>query len=163
MRTFYTEIQPIHTIVDITKPAVYHDVPDDWLIALTDVKGSTKAIQAGRYKEVNALSVASIAAIFNEKFDGTLRMIISGTIRQREQLQQYLHTLYEQGKLVYGLHHSRNALVTCTVQDYFGDQVHFVDGSEGGYALAALQMKDQMKKLAIRTQHVQAIHTPTDT
>ncbi len=28
-------------------------MPDDWYVAITDVKGSTKAIEAGRYKDVN--------------------------------------------------------------------------------------------------------------
>jgi hypothetical protein len=45
---------------------------------------------------------------------------------------------------VYGVHVSRHALMTCLVFDRFGKQVHFVDGANGGYALAAKQLKQQL-------------------
>lgn len=80
----------------------------------------------------------------HEKFDDTLRMIISGTAQQRDQLRAYLQTQHATGALVYGIHRSRGALVTCVVYDYFGRQVHFVDGAQGGYALAAKEMKAQL-------------------
>jgi hypothetical protein len=57
--------------------------------------------------------------------------------------------------LVYGLHVSKHALMTCLVFDRFGKQVHFVDGSGGGYALAAKQMKEQL--VVRRTQEVRAV------
>jgi hypothetical protein len=34
--------------------------------------------------------------------------------------------------------------MTCVVFDYFGRQVHFVDGARGGYTLAAREMKMQL-------------------
>lgn len=40
-------------------------IPSDWLIVATDVMGSTKAIEAGRYKEVNTLGAASITHLVN--------------------------------------------------------------------------------------------------
>lgn len=43
----------------------YRPLPDDWLVVVTDVQGSTAAIEAGRYKDVNALGVASIVAVLN--------------------------------------------------------------------------------------------------
>jgi hypothetical protein len=45
------------------------------------------------------------------------------------------------------MHRSPAALVTCLVRSYDGDHVHFVDGSDGGYALAAKQMKAQLAEL----------------
>ena len=36
------------------------------------------------------------------------------------------------------------ALMTCFVRSYQGNHVHFVDGSNGGYALAAKQLKAQL-------------------
>src|SRR5690606_21969351 len=39
--------------------------PADWLLVITDVRGSTKAIEQGRYKDVNALGVSSIIALRN--------------------------------------------------------------------------------------------------
>ncbi|MEQ1753595.1 MAG: DUF3095 domain-containing protein [Micropepsaceae bacterium] len=43
----------------------YRAVPDDWLIAISDVIGSTPAIAAGRYKDVNLAGAATIAALQN--------------------------------------------------------------------------------------------------
>ncbi|MEN3367802.1 MAG: hypothetical protein V7606_5076 [Burkholderiales bacterium] len=78
------------------------------------------------------------------KFDGVLRMVIDGSDAQAEQLQRYLDAEFRKGRLVYGLHKSRKALVTCIVHSYNGDHQHFVDGSDGGYALAAREMKGRM-------------------
>ncbi|MFB2835469.1 DUF3095 domain-containing protein [Floridanema evergladense] len=82
-----------------------------------------------------------------KKFDDILRMVIAGNSEQRQELTNYLETLYQQGKLVYGLHHSDRAIVTCLVFERNGRQVHFVDGADGGYALAAKAMKKRIKAL----------------
>lgn len=91
-----------------------------------------------RYKQV------VVEATDREKFDDMLRMIIAGTVLQREALTAYLEAKRQQGELVYGVHTSRHALMTCLVFDRFGKQVHFVDGANGGYALAARQLKSQL-------------------
>lgn len=44
---------------------LYRSVPDDWLIAVSDVVGSRKAIAAGRYKAVNMAGVGLISALMN--------------------------------------------------------------------------------------------------
>lgn len=84
----------------------------------------------------------------NEKFDDTLRMVIAGTAKQRAALTAYLDQRHQAGDLVYGVYVSNYALVTCIVYDYFGRQMHLVDGAEGGYTLAAKQMKAQMQNMA---------------
>lgn len=84
-----------------------------------------------------------LGATDTEKFDDTLRMIMAGTTQQRLHLRQFLDTKRGQGELVYGIHTAKHALVTCIVFDYFGRQVHFVDASDGGYTLAAKEMKAQ--------------------
>ena len=45
------------------------------------------------------------------------------------------------------MHKSREALVTCIVFSYNGSHVHFVDGSDGGYAMAARDLKARRKSL----------------
>ena len=35
--------------------------------------------------------------------------------------------------------------MTCAISAYQGDHVHFIDGADGGYALAAKQLKGQLK------------------
>jgi hypothetical protein len=79
------------------------------------------------------------------KFDGMLRMVIDGSDAQYEQLRAYLDGQRREGRLVYGMHKSREALLTCIVFSYNGNHVHFVDGSDGGYAIAARELKAQLK------------------
>ena len=50
---------------EVTDPALYAPAPDDTVLGLTDVVGSTKAIEAGRYKAVNMAGAAAISAIRN--------------------------------------------------------------------------------------------------
>jgi hypothetical protein len=81
------------------------------------------------------------------KFDGMLRMVMDGSEAQYGQLRHYLQQQLEAGRLVFGMHRSREALVTCIVQSYNGNHIHFVDGGDGGYALAARELKQQIKSL----------------
>lgn len=78
------------------------------------------------------------------KFDGMLRMVMDGSDMQAGQLQLFLESEYRAGRLVYGMHKSREALVTCIVQSYNGNHQHFVDGGDGGYALAARELKRRL-------------------
>ncbi len=80
-----------------------------------------------------------------KKFDDMLRLIISGNTQQRQQLVSYLEQQYQQQKLVYGLHVSDRALMTCLVFERNGRQVHFLDGGDGGYALAAQALKARLR------------------
>ena len=81
------------------------------------------------------------------KFDGMLRMVMDGTEAQYRDLRAYLEEQRREGRLVYGTHRSREALLTCIVFSYNGNHVHFVDGSDGGYAIAARELKAQLKSL----------------
>ncbi len=80
------------------------------------------------------------------KFDGSIKMIIVGNKTQRTILTKFLEDLYQQQKIVYGLHVAKSALLTCLVFDSNNQEVHFVDGDSGGYALAAKGLKEQLKK-----------------
>jgi hypothetical protein len=92
----------------------------------------------GTYKET------VMAATDYKKFDDMLRMVISGNRKQQAKLSQYLEKNYKDGKLVYGLHTSDRVLMTCLVFERNGCQVHFVDGADGGYAVAAKLMKKRL-------------------
>jgi Protein of unknown function (DUF3095) len=76
-----------------------------------------------------------------QKFDDTLRMVIAGNAEQREKLEFFLEKEYAAQKLVYGIHVSDRALMTCLVFERHGRHVHFIDGADGGYAIAAKEMK----------------------
>ena len=78
------------------------------------------------------------------KFDGTLKMVVDGSFQQKRELQNYLESQRKNGLLVYGLHHSAEAIMTCLVLTAGQDHAHFVDGSDGGYAVAAKMLKKQL-------------------
>jgi len=82
------------------------------------------------------------------KFDGVLRMVLAGTAEQRRRLEAILDAGFEAGRLAYGLHISDRAILTCLVYERMGQQVHFVDGAEGGYTAAAVPFKRRLKELA---------------
>lgn len=80
----------------------------------------------------------------DRKFDETLRMILDGSKLQRDTLLVYLESQYEKGRLFYGIHVAREALLTCLVFDRNGRHLHFVDGNDGGYTEAARGLKKQI-------------------
>ncbi|GEC35831.1 hypothetical protein EFR01_60020 [Sinorhizobium fredii] len=49
----------------VLDPSIYEALPDDWLIGITDVVGSTSAIRSGRYEDVNYAGASAIAALGN--------------------------------------------------------------------------------------------------
>lgn len=107
---------------------------------LMNLKVKTEELDWGVYKDI------ALAATDYRKFDDMLRMVISGNEWRRKKLTRYLERNYREGKLVYGLHVSDRALMTCLVFERGGRQVHFVDGADGGYALAAKDMKERMNE-----------------
>jgi hypothetical protein len=93
----------------------------------------------GDYKQIVAESTDF------RKFDDILRMVISGTFQQRHRLEKLLAQKFQDGRLVYGIHVTDRALMTCLVFERDGKQVHFIDGADGGYALAAKDLKERMR------------------
>ena len=63
--SFYDCLPVLEEFLGITDPSRYAPVPDDWLIAETDVQGSTEAINRGKYKDVNVAGAASIISLLN--------------------------------------------------------------------------------------------------
>lgn len=94
-------------------------------ILLIFFKGKKNLIKSSEYK----------------KFDGSLKMTISCHTEKREIFQIYLQKLQQEGKIYFGLHISNRALVTCLIGN---QEVHLVDAADGGYTLAAKQIKQQM-------------------
>jgi hypothetical protein len=83
------------------------------------------------------------------KYDGTLRMVLDCSPSQAETVRQRLEALRLEGRIHYGLHASEEALMTCMVMGLAdGQHVHLVDGSKGGYTVAARQLKAQVAGLA---------------
>ncbi len=78
------------------------------------------------------------------KFDDTLRMVLDSSSTQRERLEQQLEQRRQRREIVYGVRVAQEALMTCLTFDRRNAHTHFVDGANGGYALAAQKMKAQL-------------------
>jgi len=73
-------------------------------------------------------------------------MVVDITPTQLRQMRQALEDLRKDGGIVYGLHSSDSALMTCLIVNHQGEHVHFVDGADGGYAMAAVPLKRQRQQ-----------------
>ena len=62
---FYAALPDFADFAEFTDPAHYRPAPADWLVVVTDIEGSTRAIAEGRYKDVNMLAAAGIVAVLN--------------------------------------------------------------------------------------------------
>ncbi|MBL1147020.1 MAG: DUF3095 domain-containing protein [Pseudomonadota bacterium] len=78
------------------------------------------------------------------KFDDTLRMVLDSAPEQTARLKAFLDGRKNENRIFYGIHTAKSALLTCMVFDRAERHLHFVDGADGGYTLAAAQMKEQM-------------------
>lgn len=80
------------------------------------------------------------------KYDDVLRMILDCSKKQTGEIREALNKSYENGQIYFGLHESSHALMTCLVESVQpGGHIHFIDGSDGGYAIAAKQLKSQIQ------------------
>lgn len=70
-----------------------------------------------------------------------LKMVMAGTKEQRERLLAVFDEYEQKKKIIFGIHVSDAAQITCLVKNYKQDHIHFVDGTGGGYTLAAIQLK----------------------
>ena len=80
-----------------------------------------------------------------EKYDGMLRLVLDVTVEQAAQIDAYLHSEYRASRLYYGVHSAKEALMTCVIFSLQESRhIHFIDGANGGFALAAMDLKAQL-------------------
>ena len=78
------------------------------------------------------------------KYDGALKFVVDCS---KEWLRDFIHecdSLEAQGLIWFGQHSSKSAILTCLVPS-INKHVHFIDGSDGGYAEAAKVLKTKMR------------------
>ena len=75
---FYARLPPVERFERLAEDAAYTPLPADWVVVLTDVVGSTEAVRAGRYREVNYVGAASIAAVLNASGRADLPFVFGG-------------------------------------------------------------------------------------
>lgn len=62
---FYERLTPISSAAGIFDESLYAPAPQDWWIAISDIRGSTAAVAAGRHSDVNFVAAAMIAGLTN--------------------------------------------------------------------------------------------------
>ncbi|MCB9930925.1 MAG: DUF3095 family protein [Alphaproteobacteria bacterium] len=79
------------------------------------------------------------------KYDGLLRLVLDVTPAQADAIEAHLAREYAAGRLVYGTHRADASLMTCLVfRLEAGQHMHFIDGADGGFALAAQAFKARL-------------------
>eukprot|EP00545_Synedropsis_sp_CCMP1620_P000557 CAMPEP_0119007526 /NCGR_PEP_ID=MMETSP1176-20130426/3065_1 /TAXON_ID=265551 /ORGANISM="Synedropsis recta cf, Strain CCMP1620" /LENGTH=525 /DNA_ID=CAMNT_0006959693 /DNA_START=75 /DNA_END=1652 /DNA_ORIENTATION=- len=93
------------------------------------------------------------------KFDDMLRMVIDCTQDQANAIEFMLQDMHQHGhKLFYGVLYSTHSLMACEFSNGTdGNHIHYIDCDNGGYALAAKALKEQMEQ---RVSDRFAIHKP---
>ena len=62
---FYQSLPILDDFAEAVRTESYAPLPDDWMVGISDVVGSTAAISEGRYKMVNMVGAGAIAAVAN--------------------------------------------------------------------------------------------------
>lgn len=79
--------------------------------------------------------------------DGRINTVITGTSEQRKNLIVFLGHLENSGRINYGLYVSKASVMSCYVKDMAtDDHIHFVDGADGGYTKAAVNLKKKISR-----------------
>jgi Protein of unknown function (DUF3095) len=79
------------------------------------------------------------------KFADSLRMVIDCSPAEADGVEAILTAARAQYSIEFGLHRASSALMTCFVTSSDdGGHIHFVDGADGGYALAAQSLKSKI-------------------
>lgn len=68
-------------------------------------------------------------------------MVVDLDEQELARIRELLAAEHQRGVLVYGVHVAGASLMTCAISAYQGNHVHFIDGADGGYALAAKQLE----------------------
>ena len=64
-KSFYTELPLLGSFSEVTNSSVYTELPEDWIIGMSDIVGSTDAVERGLYKTVNMIGAAVISSQIN--------------------------------------------------------------------------------------------------
>jgi hypothetical protein len=75
---FYEALPRVASFAELTDPSCYAALPDDWVIGIADIVGSTRHIQAGRYKMVNMVGAAVISSQINARLGKAFPFVFGG-------------------------------------------------------------------------------------
>jgi hypothetical protein len=75
--------------------------------------------------------------------DGRINTVISGLNKQHNILEEFLEEMERSGEISFGMHRSKESIMSCYVRDRKDQHIHFVDGGDGGYTKAAGLLKSK--------------------
>jgi len=75
---FYEAMEARPQFAALADADAYVPAPDDWVVAVTDIRNSTQAIDDGQYREVNLVGASSIISILNLAPDTDLPFAFGG-------------------------------------------------------------------------------------
>jgi hypothetical protein len=76
--SFYDALPKLTAFGDLTNPSSYAPLPDDWIVGVSDIVGSTKAVADGKYKTVNMVGAAVISAQINASEGRSFPFVFGG-------------------------------------------------------------------------------------
>jgi hypothetical protein len=144
MNKIYEKEQRYHS----TKSPSFYGRVAEIFAAVSIFKHHWNPIYFGVHLDANHYIESTGAHADYRKFDDMLRMVIDCSDNQVESITALLKAEYDNGRLLYGMHLSQRAIMTCYVEDVTkdGGHIHFIDGDDGGYCVAAKQIKLQARK-----------------
>lgn len=75
---FYEQLPVLASFGDASNLNNYAPLPADWLIGVADIAGSTKAVEAGKYKTINMIGAAVISAQINVSRERRFPFVFGG-------------------------------------------------------------------------------------
>ena len=107
---------------------------------LMRTKTTTKEVEWGNYRS------DVVRNSDYQKFECGIKMILDSSHEQTQALTTYLDQMQKKHRLVFGYYLCSHAMVTCYIQSYNKNHIHFIDGSDGGYAMASKMLKENLNK-----------------
>jgi hypothetical protein len=101
-------------------------------------------LRVGRFIPRKYLSEVAANSDFR-KFDDALRMIVDCSPGMAQKIEDTLSAAARDGHIRYGCHREDAAIMTCFAPSPSQpSHVHFIDGAQGGYAVAAAALKQRL-------------------
>jgi hypothetical protein len=75
---FYLTMTTFDDFSEVANLNHYETAPNHWFVVIADIKGSTSAIEEGRYKDVNMIGAACINAVLNCCQPGEIPYVFGG-------------------------------------------------------------------------------------
>ncbi|NVK14470.1 MAG: DUF3095 domain-containing protein [Rhodobacteraceae bacterium] len=156
--SFYASLPRVREFSVLSDPSVFAPLPGGWLLCCTDIVNSTGLVKAGRYKTVNMVGAAVIAAMRNALGGEAFPYVFGGDgasfavpPRHRATAQRVLGALRSWTEDEYGISLRAAVLPVSAIRDEglevqvaryaVSDHADFAMFNGGGLAWAEAQMK----------------------